>query len=222
MSKVLLMLPIIESHVKKTVSLYIETQQHNMKYFGILILAIVLMSTSQHAGLSFYEKRSGNDKIIVCNNNSDKKFEVTLNFSCTGHSTSRTSPLKQIIEPYNEQELVTLTPIEGVSGSCQMGYTYTEIRSSRAKESMGYGYNGIVVYGKNNCPRCDYFIDALYKKGTTFRELNIDLFEADNDLMWEQLEKHGYYSQRITTPVVSANGQLYYNIDDLDAVLGAL
>lgn len=187
--------------------------------FFITFFSILNLSAQ---GLSFNERQLGTDKIIVCTNSSDKEFEVTLSYQCSGQSLSEASPIKKTITPYGEIEMVRISPIDGVSGSCSFNYTYTEIRHSRAKESPAYNYNGITVFGKNNCHRCDYFIDKLRNKNVSFQELNIDTYQADEDLMWETLKNAGFRGNSITTPIVVANGEVYYNIPDMDALLNKL
>jgi len=194
-----------------------------MRYPILTFLScIFILSNINAQGLSFSERQVGDAKIIVCKNNSNKDFEVSLTYSCTGHTANYASPVKQTITAYSEIEVLILTPIKGVSGSCQMNYTYTEIRKSRAKESPAYNYDGITVFGKNHCPRCDYFITELRNKNVVFQELNIDTYQADNDLMWDKLKEAGFSGNSITTPVVISNNKVYYNVQDLDALLGKL
>lgn len=194
--------------------------------FLLLCLTMGFALNIQAVDLQFNEKQVGNKKIIVCKNSSNKDYEIIFSYSSSGHTVSATSPVKQIVKAYTEREIITFTPIKGVGGSIQMNYTYKEIRKSRAKESVAYhsnpNFNGITVFGKNYCGRCDYFMKELRKSNLRFSELNIDTSQSDEDLMWEKLQSSGFNGKSITTPVVVVDNQIYYNIKDLKGFLARL
>lgn len=190
--------------------------------FLLFFVAICFTLNIQAQDISFNQKDIGNQKVIVCTNNSAKDFEVTFTYTSRGYTASAASPIKQIVKANTVQDIASFTAIKGQPTSLQMNYNYTEIRKSRAKESVAYNADGIIVFGKNYCGRCDYFIKELKTNHVSFKELNIDTSQGDKDLMWARLQAAGFSGSRITTPVVIVDNQVYYNIKDMNALLAQL
>ena len=81
---------------------------------------------------------------------------------------------------------------------------------------------GIVIFDKNECSRCERTIAYCIENNLDFKLLNISGSEDNAILMWQLLEQMGYEEETVQTPVIIVNGKVTYNHEDLDLFLEAL
>ena len=81
---------------------------------------------------------------------------------------------------------------------------------------------GIVIFDKNGCSRCEKVILFCAENKLNFKLLNISESEQNAAIMWHFLELMEYPEETVQTPVVIVNGTLTYNHKNLDAFLQKL
>jgi glutaredoxin len=79
---------------------------------------------------------------------------------------------------------------------------------------------GLKVYTMNGCGRCAKVVKFLKDNSVEFTELNTTTSKSNNNAMWALLS--GKVSGSITMPVVDNNGEVAFNIKDLDSYLQTL
>ncbi len=84
------------------------------------------------------------------------------------------------------------------------------------------GKKGIVVYSKQGCGRCDYVTKYLRDNNIPFQDLNISTNQAADDEMVEILFANGFKGGSFTTPVITVDDKMHYNIKDLRGFLAEL
>ena len=84
------------------------------------------------------------------------------------------------------------------------------------------GKKGIVVYSKQGCGRCDYVTKYLRENNIPFQDLNISTNQAADDEMVEILFANGFKGGSFTTPVITVDDKMHYNIKDLRGFLAEL
>lgn len=92
--------------------------------------------------------------------------------------------------------------------SCQMGQNYQPAE--------------LIVYTKDGCPRCAEAKEILQARGRTFIEKNISN-PQNREEMWNLLhQKSGGESVRLVMPVVVVEGEVYYNLPQLDTFFSGI
>jgi len=84
------------------------------------------------------------------------------------------------------------------------------------------GKKGIVVYSKNGCGRCDYVTKYLSDNNIPFQDLNITTDKAADAQMGKVLFANGFKGGSFTTPVITVDEEVHYNIKDLKSFLAEL
>lgn len=84
------------------------------------------------------------------------------------------------------------------------------------------GKKGIVVYSKNGCGRCDFVTKYLTENNIPFEDLNISTDKTADKQMADVLFANGFKGGSFTTPVITVDDKMYYNIKDLKSFLDEL
>lgn len=84
------------------------------------------------------------------------------------------------------------------------------------------GKKGIVVYSKQGCGRCDFVTKYLSENNIPFQDLNITTDKAADQQMAKVLFANGFKGGSFTTPVITVDEEVHYNIKDLRGFLEKL
>lgn len=82
--------------------------------------------------------------------------------------------------------------------------------------------DGVIIFDKNECSRCEQTILYCVENNIDFKLLNISENEKNEILMWQVLEAVGYKGETVQTPLILVNGEVTYNHEDLDGFLKTL
>ena len=92
--------------------------------------------------------------------------------------------------------------------SCQMGHAYQPAT--------------LVVFTKEGCPRCAEAKEILQARGRTFIEKNISN-PQNREEMWNLLhQKSQGETVRLVMPVVVVEGEVYYNLPQLNTFFSGI
>lgn len=86
---------------------------------------------------------------------------------------------------------------------------------SQKKENPLAGKKGIVVYSKQNCGRCDFVTKYLTDNNIPFTDLNITTDKEADAQMGKVLFANGFKGGSFTTPLITVDEEVHYNIKDL-------
>jgi len=80
----------------------------------------------------------------------------------------------------------------------------------------------VTIYAKPGCGRCEYAMEFMKENKIPFIQYN-SADDARNDEMWNLVRNTGKYSngESITMPVLVFKGNVYFSVDDLDALLSS-
>ena len=85
--------------------------------------------------------------------------------------------------------------------------------------------NGIIIYGREECPNCHYFKSECHDAGVLYKTVDCD-DPAGGKEMWDKLATAEWYSQgtAIGLPIIDAQGTvlMFEGADTIDEVLAAL
>lgn len=97
-----------------------------------------------------------------------------------------------------------------------------QVAQKAKPENPMTGKKGIVVYSKNGCGRCDYVTKYLSDNNIPFTDLNITTDKEADDQMGKVLFANGFKGGSFTTPVITVDESVHYNIKDLKSFLAKL
>ena len=89
------------------------------------------------------------------------------------------------------------------------------MQNANAQDTENVIEKGIVVYSKEGCGRCEYVTNYLKLNEVPFKDFNITTDEAANDRMSKALFGSGFKGGTFTTPVITVDGKVFYNIKDI-------
>jgi len=81
---------------------------------------------------------------------------------------------------------------------------------------------GVVVFTKTDCSRCEEVLTYLEENGRDYKTLNITESDQNAAIMWQLLETVGYEGEEVATPVMVVHGKVSYNHEDLSDFLKTL
>jgi glutaredoxin len=202
----------------------------NPKVFTF-VLIIVFNGTlwSQKKEIEVKYRKSADQVILTATNNT--KYDLELTFSLeVKNLKGYKEPITKVIKSNFSEDIFTLTSSPGKKWSYNYKYfkkiifnddlaTVVAKKLEIPKEEIE---NGILIFDKEGCTRCDYTIESLNSKKIPFKVLNITKDRESADIMYQYLSKAGFNLSRVTTPVVIVSGKPHYNIQNLETFVQGL
>ncbi|MBK6365506.1 MAG: hypothetical protein IPL63_09980 [Saprospiraceae bacterium] len=193
-----------------------------MKYLYLLLVIVTGLNFGfSQEDVEVFEKEEGNSTMLVGKNNLDEAVEITLKLTYSGFVTKDTFPLKKVLKAKEEITLVTLNkpPQTECEYSTSVSYKKVANAGKRINRTTGIQINTtkINVFTRDDCARCKFVIDEFEKNKVVYLELNTTLAPSNKELMFEKLKEVGFKGNTVQMPVVVYNGEVFYNITDLQA-----
>jgi len=203
---------------------------------NIKILIYLLFFTSLCFGqedITFELIKTPKKLTWVCTNHSSTQQKVTFTIKGRKGLRGYSKPVTKNISAGAEMEFLTVTH-NGKYGfeSTSWSYVANPTKEEKAQfEKAKLQYldekfpdldQGIVVFEKEGCSRCQRSIAYLIDNNYDFKLINTSKNSDGNRKMWQLLKKNGYTSKKITMPVIIVNGKLSASHKDLTQFLNAL
>ena len=180
---------------------------------------------SQNDEIKIIESTENNFVILSAQNISDVPQNVTLKLTTSKGLRDNKRPVTKKV---GVGETVVLKKITKTRGPYQYSYSLsnsiaiTEGKTIESVTSKGIDLSkGIIVFSKDDCPRCNYTLNYLSEKDIPFKLLDISEPGDNNQLMWKVLRENGV-TKTITTPMIFVNGKLTHSHEDLKGFLKTL
>lgn len=211
-----------------------------------LALSVASSIYAQQKDITIFEKKEGDQNIVIARNTGKVAYLVTLNITSTGMQVTPGMKVEAVVPAGHMKEMAGLTPIPGKSWSYGYEVSFMEFNGQLpSSNSPGYSIvdqetvpaapvpsasesnealtdSPIVVYTKPGCGRCSMVKKEMNAKGISYTEIDISGTSPEVNHMWKQLREHGFAGNSVTMPVVRVNGQYHYDIKDLMGFVGKL
>lgn len=201
------------------------------KFIFLLFYFVHFVGMSQEKPVTVKSLAKNNELIFTAVNTASVTQELTLTLTKSKGIKGYDKPIKTTLAPGANKTIATF-PLEGA-----YSYAYnTNYKEAPTTQEIGNRSNalkqhtlkelsqikeGIVVFDKTDCPRCQMSTAYLLDNDIDFKLLNITDNPKNKKLMWDLLKAEGV-TNNITTPVFLVNGQLSYSHDNLREFLSGL
>lgn len=222
-----------------------------MKY-TLLFFMLFLSSFSfaQKGTVTLEEVKDGSTITLIGKNTTDQDQEITLQITSEGLGLNKKETIEKVIPAHSNLELILMTPEAGKAWTYKTALSYkaiaeekietpeavhesykrttqethtktTHIETSEANPDITQS-DKIIVYTKNGCGRCSFVVKYLKENNIPYEELNITNNEKNNKQMSKDLFASGFKGGGFTTPAVVVDGEVFYNIKDLQSFVSQL
>ena len=199
------------------------------KIILLLIISLPIISISQTDVLEISVDEKDNILVFKGQNNSDKAIEATLQLKDISGLRASTRPQTVTIEA-EESKTITTAAIKG-EYSYQYNSNYKVVEKALPQrslitqnkyplENLEEINNGIVVFDKTDCPRCNRTVSFLSENKIPFKTIDIRKNKKGLALMNKLLIEDGNESN-FTTPVILVNGEISYSHENLEDFLSS-
>jgi glutaredoxin len=168
------------------------------------------------------QKRDGETLTLIIKNNSDEQKEVDLKLDGKGTCKINKSPITKTVKSGEEIDFITLTPFKGKKLDLNMSYNFRSKPTTEELAAINRKLNavtvekvndfnqGIIVFGREDCPRCERTIKHLIRNNISFKYINTSKSIDLNTIMWKMLKDSGA-KDNITMPVIIVDGELSHS-----------
>jgi glutaredoxin len=171
--------------------------------------------------VTLIEDKQPKRTILYVKNNTVTSLNVFLKVDGVGYRRSSDRPIIKDI-PANEQvEMITLIPLRNEPSS----YTHLLVVNDSEKnltvefeddpelqDFMTLLNNDLVVFTKDECPRCDQMISLMQEEHTPFKVINIDDRKRYYDALYVLLKLENEEDYSVKLPIVRKRGEMIYPI----------
>jgi len=212
-----------------------------MKFIYTLILLLPTVLFSQNTQAELIEVKVDEGILLKgVNHLENQTITFIAEITSVGFGLKKLHTVSKRIPAGGEVDLITLIPRPNRQYSYSVNYKYTTSKTrtvnvtenrttpeSHAVEVVTekeiaspivetpIQKDGIVVYSKAGCGRCEYVTNYLKANGIPFTDLNITDDRSANDQMSRVLFASGFKGGTFKTPVITIDGEVFYNIPDI-------
>jgi glutaredoxin len=193
-------------------------------FFSFIFLTGQVWLNAQVQDIEVFEERGSSEIKLYAVNQTDAELDMTFTAILTGFISKESSPIKKILKPRAKEFLMTLTAPSGVACEYKTSVSYKKVRKEGDTAGQGkkqrmtgiqINANKINVFTQDGCARCEFIISHLEKNKIPFLELNTNIHQPNQQLMFEKLEEAGFKGSSVQMPVIVQNGKTTYDIKDL-------
>jgi glutaredoxin len=213
----------------------------------LLNVAIILLTSTLALGqaqdIQVFEKKDGNNVIVVARNIGKTTYEVTVDITSSGMQVAPGPKVSAVIPAGYMKEMATLAPIPGQGWSYGYEVSFTE-STGRAASGLQANTDApaqpaadarpatapapklsdapLIVYTQATCGRCSMAKKELTARGVKFEEVDVNSGSPEVNAMWMKLRENGFTGNSVTMPVIRYNGTYHYDIKDLKGFIDGI
>ncbi|MCK7590500.1 hypothetical protein M0G43_07950 [Subsaxibacter sp. CAU 1640] len=212
------------------------------KILFLFALLSIYIGQAQQKDVKIATVKTDSDIAFNAINHSDVDQEVTLTLKVL-NLRGYTRPVTKTVPANDTLEMVKVLIVKNKKYSYTSNYTYKPVSVDDSKPNgivitdmnmlkrlmiekttrdVGDYNEGLVVFIKDGCPRSQLTAKHLIENGVDFRIVNISRDAKHDQLLWEILRKDTPMLQSFAFPVVINNGEVAYNMQDLQGYLDEL
>lgn len=205
-------------------------KNHSLKSLLLTMFFVSYVFAQSNPEIEVFQKPNEESIIISIKNISDEQKEINLNIDGKGTCKIIKSPITKLVKSGDEVTFITLTPYKGkkldysISYSVKSKPTAQELNTFQKKidsktisQATDFS-SGLIIFGKDGCPRCNKTLKYLIKNNIDFKYINTSKSIDLNSLMWEMLKEEGA-KDNITMPVIVNKGKLTHTHKNLEEFL---
>lgn len=220
------------------------------KFFLFILLFLSMAIHAQQKDISVFEKKDGDKNIVVARNIGKVPYLVKLEIRASGMVVEPGLKTETVVPAGYMKDLATLTPKPGESwtygydvsfvqyianasapsitddtSSSTMAISNTDVppvTAPSANPKPEVDNSAIIIFSKPGCSRCAFVKKSLKEKGIKYKEVDVTSGSPEVNDMWLSLRHGGFNGESVTMPVVKVNGQLHYNIKDLQQFVNGI
>lgn len=212
-------------------------------YIKFLFLLISFYTYSQERKVAITSQQKGNKVYFFAHNKDKVTQQITLFLDTKGFQKHK-NEITKLVKPQDSILMITLSMIPNKKHNLSNRYEYVPKPTQKEKEAKkkelqekvfgqkGDDINkGIVVFGKDNCPRCHRTTSYLLDKNIDFKWLQIPsnhqakaipTIQKQNGELLNQMLQENDFTGSFTLPVVMVDGKLSHSHQDLEKFLKTL
>ncbi len=184
---------------------------------------------SQDLKVLITEKKTGKRVVLIAENKTQDTLNVFLMVHAEGYRRSASKPVLKDLPPLSKTPMITLIELTGVPHQ----YTYelivnerkTELQftvNKKANDIERTLTNRVVVFSKNNCPKCELLTSLLTSKRIQYRDLNIEKDQALYRQFMVFMESRLDAQTKIRFPVIWNKDHAIFGYDNIEEIVQEL
>ena len=200
-----------------------------MKKSIFLVVSIFLFSLlgfSQQQDVELLSAQEGNTIKVTATNNSKIQQEITVTATIQ-NLMGYDGPITKLLPAHKTTEITVLEMVPNKQVGFSATYTYKplpteaeialqdQLLKEKTVKSLEDMKDGIVLFYKDGCPRCNYVTTYMLNNDIGFKLIDTTSDEKSKILMWDLLRLEKPELKNVTMPVVLVNGQISYDIENL-------
>lgn len=200
-----------------------------MKKSIFLVVSIFLFSLlgfSQQQDVELLSAQEGNTIKVTATNNSKIQQEITVTATIQ-NLMGYDGPITKLLPAHKTTEITVLEMVPNKQVGFSATYKYKplpteaeialqdQLLKEKTVKSLEDMKDGIVLFYKDGCPRCNYVTTYMLNNDIGFKLIDTTSDEKSKILMWDLLRLEKPELKNVTMPVVLVNGQISYDIENL-------
>ena len=180
-------------------------------------LLVTTLGFSQSSEISIDAVVDNDTLVFFGSNNSSVIQDITLEITEAKGLEGFMLPLTMRVKPNSIQVFHKLA----VKGEYTYDFVYINQYPMEQLIQTDFTVNevkvndGIVIFDKTNCGRCQKVKAYLDAEKIPYQRLNITDVPMNKKLMWDMLKLNGFQGREIKTPVMLVNGEISHSHQDL-------
>ncbi|HET8886366.1 MAG TPA: hypothetical protein VFM70_08475 [Salinimicrobium sp.] len=188
----------------------------------LLLCFFMIDGIAQTEAVNLETKEEGDHLQFWVSNTSDYPLEVEL-FVFNTKNLRGKKTIKAAI-PANEKRLVEDMKIKGeyhFEYDLKKTYPKSALISNERKVGDVDLKEGIVVFYKEECPRCQFLLAYLIENHIDFQAMDLEN-RRNKKFMYKLLQNSGVYEKKVLTPIVVVDEQISFSHEDLEEFAATL
>ena len=183
----------------------------------VLMFFCGMLGFSQSAEITIDAIVDNDTLIFFGSNNSNFVQDITIEITEAENLEGFMLPLTVRVNP-NSTAIFHKLAVKG-----EYTYDFTYVNQFPMEKLIQPDYevsdvkinDGIVIFDKTNCGRCQKVKAYFSENNIPFQSLNITDFPMHRKLMWDLLQLNGFTGNNIKTPVMLVNGEISHSHENL-------
>ena len=198
-------------------------------FIFFILVFISKFGFSQDLKVLITEKKTGKRVVLIAENKTQDTLNVFLMVHAEGYRRSASKPVLKDLPPLSKTPMITLIELTGVPHQ----YTYelivnerkTELQFTVNKKANNIERtlaNRVVIFSKNDCPKCDLLASLLASKRIQHRDLNIEKDQVLYRQFMVFIEPKLDAQTKIRFPVIWNKDHAIFGYDNVEEVMKEL
>ncbi len=185
-----------------------------------------LLGFGQQQDVELTSVQEGNKIKVTATNHSKIQQEITVSATIE-NLKGYDGPITKLLPANKSAEITVLEMVPNKQVAFSASYTFIpkptdaeialqdQLLKEKTIKSLEDMKEGIVLFYKDGCPRCNYVTTYMLNNDIGFKLIDTTSDEKSQVLMWDLLKLEKPELKNVTMPVVLVNGKIAYDIENL-------